>query len=202
MPTIALADLARAFELHAQCASAGTKRGPVTRVVRSVDLLVVALGSCRCGRRGNARRTGWTARTSHGRRPRRSCSAAPACMRGDLDVVHRDLAEHGFLAAIGLGAERGAFEHLAEIVGRAPRDSRDAWPAAAKIAQSLLRPPMITSAPLSSSLMKGCTPAMATIARRSRRVRPRSAAAGRRGPAIVSPARILRAQIRPCSTSE
>ena len=36
---------------------------------------------------------------------------------GDLDVVHRDLAEHRFLATIGLGAERGAFEHLAVEIG-------------------------------------------------------------------------------------
>ena len=36
--------------------------------------------------------------------------------RGDLDRVRGDLAQHGLLAAIGLGAERRALEHLAEVV--------------------------------------------------------------------------------------
>src|SRR5215472_5988442 len=37
--------------------------------------------------------------------------------RGDLDIVHCDLAEHRFLATIRLGAERGAFEYLAVEIG-------------------------------------------------------------------------------------
>jgi hypothetical protein len=32
-------------------------------------------------------------------------------------VLARDLAQHGFLAAIGFGAERGALQHLAQVVG-------------------------------------------------------------------------------------
>ena len=36
----------------------------------------------------------------------------------DLDIVHRDLAQHRLLGTIGLGAERGAFEKRAVQIGQ------------------------------------------------------------------------------------
>src|SRR6516162_9366125 len=98
---IAFADLARAFELHLQFGGRNVSRSgdadgaPVILLVMASAHVDVAAGSIR--------RTGWRARTSRGRRPKRRCSAALA--RGDLDVIHRDLAKHRFLAAIRLGAK-------------------------------------------------------------------------------------------------
>ena len=42
---------------------------------------------------------------------------------GHVDGVGGDLAHHRLLAAVWLGAEGGAFEHLAEIVGKAFREA-------------------------------------------------------------------------------
>jgi hypothetical protein len=61
-------------------------------------------------------------------RDRGDCAALLGAQRGHLEVLHRDLAEHRFLAGVGLRAKRCAFEHFAGEVGepwgKAPADCR------------------------------------------------------------------------------
>ena len=50
-------------------------------------------------------------------RYRRNGAALRRMYCGDLDFVGAHLTQHCLLAAVGLSAERCAFEHLAQIVG-------------------------------------------------------------------------------------
>src|SRR6266436_9862472 len=112
---IAFTDFARAFELHPQfgrrnVSGSGYADGAL------VVLLVAALAHVDV-----APEEMFVERVSplvHRMACDRSDRAALLGQQSsDLDIIHRDLAEHRFLAGIGLSAERGAFEHLAVEIG-------------------------------------------------------------------------------------
>ena len=111
-----LADLARALQLDLRAAHGRDEHLTGDTGGLLVDLLVAAAGHVE--RAAGEVLVEGVGPLVHGVPGDRGDRAALLRVHGgDRDVVVRDRADDGFLGHVGLGAERGALEHLAEVVG-------------------------------------------------------------------------------------
>ena len=111
---VALADLPGAFELHAKLGRPDELRARDPRGLLG-DLLVAALRHVeRAAGDVLVVRIGALVHRVAG--DRRNGAALRRVHRGDLDGIGAHFAQHRLLAAVGLRAERRAFEDLAEVV--------------------------------------------------------------------------------------